>query len=213
MYRQCLWESTAPAGALVANTRPAAATTASANLPMIFMASPKQTPIFHCSSHQDHRPNLRSRLCRVSSLRRGARQRADLAELADWVEDSARQHRRHARTATSHSLRRWISPASRSTKAISTRSCTNKANQAGDQGSPTNSDDDDHLGGPSGCRVATPPVVRRWLSLGLITEPPWTLQQLHHVRDETDPQGRRRGPQVAHGTDPLAGRVQLRRMP
>ena len=46
----------------------------------------------------------------------------------------------------------------------------------------------------------TPPVVRRWLSLGLITEPPWTLQQLHHVRDETDPQGRRRGPQVAHGT-------------
>jgi hypothetical protein len=46
----------------------------------------------------------------------------------------------------------------------------------------------------------TPPVIRRWLSLGLITEPPWTLQQLHQVRDETDPQGRRRGPQVAHGT-------------
>jgi hypothetical protein len=42
--------------------------------------------------------------------------------------------------------------------------------------------------------------VRRWLSLGLITEPPWTLQQLHQVRDETDPQGRRRGPQVAHST-------------
>jgi hypothetical protein len=49
------------------------------------------------------------------------------------------------------------------------------------------------------CNV-TPPVVRRWLFLGLITEPPWTLQQLHQVRDETDPQGRRRGPQVAHGT-------------
>jgi hypothetical protein len=49
------------------------------------------------------------------------------------------------------------------------------------------------------CNV-TPPVVRRWLSLGLITEPPWTLQQLHQVRDETDPQGRRRGPRVAHGT-------------
>jgi hypothetical protein len=49
------------------------------------------------------------------------------------------------------------------------------------------------------CNV-TPPVVRRWLSLGLITEPPWTLQQLHQLRDETDPQGRRRGPQVAHGT-------------
>jgi hypothetical protein len=29
---------------------------------------------------------------------------------------------------------------------------------------------------------------------------PWTLQQLHQVRDETDPEGRRRGPQVAHGT-------------
>jgi hypothetical protein len=49
------------------------------------------------------------------------------------------------------------------------------------------------------CNV-TPPVVRRWLSLGLITEPPWTVEQLHQVRDETDPQGRRRGPQVAHGT-------------
>jgi len=49
------------------------------------------------------------------------------------------------------------------------------------------------------CNV-TPPVVRRWLSLGLITEPPWTLQQLHQVRDETDPESRRRGPQVAHGT-------------
>jgi hypothetical protein len=49
------------------------------------------------------------------------------------------------------------------------------------------------------CNV-TPPVVRRWLFLGLITQPPWTLQQVHQVRDETDPQGRRRGPQVAHGT-------------
>jgi hypothetical protein len=49
------------------------------------------------------------------------------------------------------------------------------------------------------CNV-TPPVVRRWLFLGLISEPPWTLKQLHQVRNETDPQGRRRGPQVAHGT-------------
>ena len=49
------------------------------------------------------------------------------------------------------------------------------------------------------CNV-TPPVVRLWLSLGLITEPPWTLKQLHQVRDSDDPQGRRRGPQVAHGT-------------
>jgi hypothetical protein len=49
------------------------------------------------------------------------------------------------------------------------------------------------------CNV-TPPVIRRWLSLGLIPEPPWTRQQLHQVRDETDPQGRRRGPNVPHGT-------------
>ena len=49
------------------------------------------------------------------------------------------------------------------------------------------------------CSV-TPPVIRRWLSLGLIPGPSWTLQQLHQVRDETDPQGRRRGPQTAHGT-------------
>ena len=49
------------------------------------------------------------------------------------------------------------------------------------------------------CNV-TPPVVRRWLTLGLIPEPPWSRQQLHEVRDMTDPQGRRRGPQVAHGT-------------
>jgi hypothetical protein len=49
------------------------------------------------------------------------------------------------------------------------------------------------------CNV-TPPVVRRWLSLGLITPPPWTLQQLHQVRKLTDPDGRRLGPQAAHGT-------------
>jgi hypothetical protein len=49
------------------------------------------------------------------------------------------------------------------------------------------------------CKV-TPPVVRRWLSLGVIAGPPWTRQQLHQIRDETDPQGRRRGPQVPHGT-------------
>ena len=49
------------------------------------------------------------------------------------------------------------------------------------------------------CNV-TPPVVRRWRSLGWISEPPWTLEQLHQIRDETDPQGRRRGPQTGHGT-------------
>ena len=49
------------------------------------------------------------------------------------------------------------------------------------------------------CNV-TPPVIRRWLSLGLVPGPPWTVQQLHQIRDETDPQSRRRGPQVPHGT-------------
>jgi hypothetical protein len=49
------------------------------------------------------------------------------------------------------------------------------------------------------CNV-TPPVIRRWLSLGLISEPPWTVQQLHQIRDDTDSEGRRRGPQVPHGT-------------
>jgi hypothetical protein len=42
--------------------------------------------------------------------------------------------------------------------------------------------------------------VRRWRSLGLISAPPWTLEQLHRIRDQTDPQRRRRGPQTAHGT-------------
>jgi hypothetical protein len=49
------------------------------------------------------------------------------------------------------------------------------------------------------CNV-TPPVIRRWRYLGLITGPPWTRQQLHQVRELTDPEGRRRGPQAAHGT-------------
>jgi hypothetical protein len=49
------------------------------------------------------------------------------------------------------------------------------------------------------CNV-TPPVVRRWLSLGLIAGSPWTLQPLHEVRELTDPEGRRRGPQAPHGT-------------
>jgi hypothetical protein len=46
----------------------------------------------------------------------------------------------------------------------------------------------------------SPPVVRRWLFLGLIPSPPWTLQQLHKARDLTDPKGRRRGNRAAHGT-------------
>ena len=49
------------------------------------------------------------------------------------------------------------------------------------------------------CNV-TPPVVRRWLSLGLITGPPWTRQQLQEVRDLTDPQHHRLGSSAAHGT-------------
>jgi hypothetical protein len=46
----------------------------------------------------------------------------------------------------------------------------------------------------------SPPVVRRWLSLGLIRGPPWTPEQLQAVRDLTDPQGRRPGNRAAHGT-------------
>jgi hypothetical protein len=49
------------------------------------------------------------------------------------------------------------------------------------------------------CNVS-PPVVRRWLSLGLIPAPPWTQAQLLEVRDQTDPEGRRRGNRGAHGT-------------
>jgi hypothetical protein len=40
----------------------------------------------------------------------------------------------------------------------------------------------------------------REIAVGLIPEPPRTVQQLHEVRDVTDPEGRRRGPQAAHGT-------------
>ena len=62
------------------------------------------------------------------------------------------------------------------------------------------------------CNV-TPPVVRRWLSLGLIPDPPWTRQQLHEVAmrliagSPAGPSGGSRHP------NPLAGRLRLRRMP
>jgi len=49
------------------------------------------------------------------------------------------------------------------------------------------------------CNVS-PPVVRRWRSLGLIPRPPWTLEQLQEVRHLTDPEGRRPGNRAAHGT-------------
>jgi hypothetical protein len=47
------------------------------------------------------------------------------------------------------------------------------------------------------CNV-TQPVVRRWRTLGLLPAPPWTLEQLHEIRDITAPDGRR--PRSAHGT-------------
>jgi hypothetical protein len=47
---------------------------------------------------------------------------------------------------------------------------------------------------------ASPPVVRRWLSLGLLSAPPWTVEQLRRVRDVTDPQRHRLGSGAAHGT-------------
>jgi hypothetical protein len=49
------------------------------------------------------------------------------------------------------------------------------------------------------CDVS-PPVVRRWLSLGLIAEPPWSPGQLQKTRDITDPEGRQRGNRAPHGT-------------
>jgi hypothetical protein len=49
------------------------------------------------------------------------------------------------------------------------------------------------------CNVS-PPVVRRWLSLGLLSAPPWTVEQLRSVRDVTDPQRHRPGSHAAHGT-------------
>jgi hypothetical protein len=49
------------------------------------------------------------------------------------------------------------------------------------------------------CNVS-PPVVRRWLSLGLLSAPPWTVEQLRTVRDLTDPQRHRPGSSAAHGT-------------
>ena len=49
------------------------------------------------------------------------------------------------------------------------------------------------------CNV-TPPVIRRWIKLGWLPEPPWTLGELRRLRDTTDSPGRRRGPGAAHGT-------------
>jgi hypothetical protein len=46
------------------------------------------------------------------------------------------------------------------------------------------------------CGVS-PFVVRRWISQGVLAEPPWTLEQLHAVRDARDPGPR---PQAPHGT-------------
>jgi hypothetical protein len=43
------------------------------------------------------------------------------------------------------------------------------------------------------CNVS-PPVVRRWLSLGLLSASPWTVEQLRSVRDVTDAQRHRRAP-------------------
>jgi hypothetical protein len=43
-------------------------------------------------------------------------------------------------------------------------------------------------------------VVRRWITRRWLCEPPWTLEQLRQIRDITDPDGRRSGPQAAHGT-------------
>jgi hypothetical protein len=47
------------------------------------------------------------------------------------------------------------------------------------------------------CSVS-PFVVRGWIARGLLAEPPWTLDQLHQIRDTAT--GRERGSRAAHGT-------------
>ena len=49
------------------------------------------------------------------------------------------------------------------------------------------------------CNV-TPIVVRRWFARGWLPQPPWTLRQIHEVRDN-DAGRRLRGRGAAHGTD------------
>src|SRR5688500_15215379 len=52
------------------------------------------------------------------------------------------------------------------------------------------------------------PVIGRWLFLGIDPEAALDTEHLQEVRDLIDPKRHRRGPQVAHGPDPLAGRLQ-----
>src|SRR4051794_16240958 len=59
-------------------------------------------------------------------------------------------------------------------------------------------------------RNVSPPVIRRWLSLGLLTEPPWTRQQLHRDRSRALPTWPSGAPRHL---DPLAGGLRLRPMP
>jgi hypothetical protein len=110
------------------------------------------------------------------------------------------QHREHERKAVTHWLGRWMSPALRSMRAISRLSCASQASRAADStpATATTMTVTSVRRAAAVCNV-TPPVIRRWRSLGLIPAPPWTLQQLHQVRDEADPQ-HRPGPGVAHGT-------------
>ena len=48
----------------------------------------------------------------------------------------------------------------------------------------------------SACGVS-PFVLRTWISQGVLAQPPWTLEQLHAVRDAQDPGPRSQAP---HGT-------------
>jgi hypothetical protein len=50
------------------------------------------------------------------------------------------------------------------------------------------------------CNV-TPNVVRRGIARGWLPQPPWTLRQIHEVRDLNDPGRRLRGPGAAHGSE------------
>jgi hypothetical protein len=50
------------------------------------------------------------------------------------------------------------------------------------------------------CNV-TPIVVRGWIARARLPQPPWTLRQVHELRDLDDVGRRLRGPGAAHGTE------------
>jgi hypothetical protein len=110
----------------------------------------------------------------------GARQRAELAELADWVEGlraAAKRARDDGNLALAEALD--VTRFEVDGGYLSTKSCTNKVNQAGDQDLRAFSTMtvSSVRQAAAVCNVS-PSVIRRWLSPGLIPgPPPVTLDQ------------------------------------